>query len=59
MEKHTLEELTAVLAPCGQTHLLRFWNQLSPEQRDRLGDQIHAIDWPQVTQWIHAALSGA
>lgn len=59
MEKHTLEELTAVLAPCGQTHLLRFWNQLSPEQRDRLGDQIHAIDWPQVTQWIHAALSDA
>ena len=59
MRTHTFEELEGILAPCGQTHLLRFWNQLSPEQRDQLGDQIRSIDWAQVAQWIQAALSEA
>ena len=59
MRTHTFEELEGILAPYGQTHLLRFWNQLAPEQRDQLGDQIRSIDWAQVAQWIQAALSEA
>lgn len=57
MEKHTLDKLKGILAPYGQTHLLRFWEQLTPTGRDQLGDQICSIDWGQVSRWIQAALS--
>ncbi|MBR4518590.1 MAG: UDPGP type 1 family protein [Victivallales bacterium] len=59
MGTHSFEELEGILAPCGQNHLLRFWNQLSPEQRNQLGDQICSIDWKQVVQWSKTALSDA
>ncbi len=57
MDNVTREELEGMLAPYGQTHLLRFWDQLTPEGQQQLSSQIRSIDWSQVDQWIHAALS--
>lgn len=37
--------LTRLLEPLGQAHLLRFWGELSTEQRQRLALQIRSIDW--------------
>ena len=43
MSRHTKEQLTALLAPVGQEHLLRFWDALAPQEQDALGDQITSI----------------
>jgi len=44
MEK-TKDDLIAILKPCGQEHLLRFWDQLDDAQRSCLAGQIEAIDF--------------
>ncbi|MFN5710016.1 MAG: hypothetical protein ACK48X_18320, partial [Planctomycetota bacterium] len=41
--------LTRLLEPLGQAHLLRFWGELSTEQRQRLALQIRSIDWDTFT----------
>jgi UDP-N-acetylglucosamine/UDP-N-acetylgalactosamine diphosphorylase len=46
----TRDELEARLAPFGQAHLLRFWNQLDECGRDKLAMQIDAIDLAQIAQ---------
>lgn len=47
-----------VLEPVGQTHLLRFWDELSEESQQKLAQQIQAIDWPQVMEWTRTAGTG-
>ena len=47
-----------VLEPVGQTHLLRFWDELSEESQQKLARQIQAIDWPQVIEWTRTAGTG-
>ena len=44
----TREDLTRLLAPFGQEHLLRFWDHLSEERRTALASQISALDLPLV-----------
>jgi UDP-N-acetylglucosamine/UDP-N-acetylgalactosamine diphosphorylase len=39
------DQLHANLTPYGQEHLLRFWQELTPPQRQRLADEIEAVDW--------------
>lgn len=51
MSRHTKEQLTALLAPVGQEHLLRFWDALAPQEQDALGDQITSINWTEVLSW--------
>ena len=58
MSKYTKEQLVAILAPVGQEHVLRFWEKLSDAEKDNLGGQISAINWSEVSQWIHDALHG-
>ena len=41
-------ELLAILTPHGQEHLLAFWDQLDPRQRESLAAQIRAIDFDLV-----------
>ena len=41
-------DLRALLEPHGQTHLLRFWDELDEPGRTRLRDQIAAIDFGEV-----------
>lgn len=44
-EKQDLEER---LKPFGQEHLLQFWDELSPPQRQALAAQIEAVDLEQI-----------
>lgn len=57
MKSHSRQDLEHLLAPYGQEHLLRFWDQLTESERERLAAQILSIDWPQVIKWSHDALS--
>lgn len=43
-------ELEARLAPYGQQHLLAFWETLAPAQRQRLAEQILAIDFSELAR---------
>lgn len=56
MSRHTKEQLLALLAPVGQEHLLRFWNEISDADRDLLGDQIRSINWTEVLGWLDAIM---
>lgn len=49
-DKASLEEL---LKPFGQTHLLRFWDELKESQRDALATQIQGVDWQQLDSLTH------
>lgn len=42
--QESLERLKALLTPWGQQHLIAFWDQLNPTQRQSLATQIRAID---------------
>ncbi len=46
----TLKQLRSLLAPFGQTHLLEFWDRLTPQQRHGLGAEIRAIDFGQLAR---------
>jgi UDP-N-acetylglucosamine/UDP-N-acetylgalactosamine diphosphorylase len=39
------DELSELLEPLGQSHLLQFWDELSGEQRNNLANQIRSVDW--------------
>jgi UDP-N-acetylglucosamine/UDP-N-acetylgalactosamine diphosphorylase len=43
-------DLAARLEPCGQQHLLRFWDKLDAAGRQRLAEQITAIDLDEITR---------
>ncbi len=44
--------LESRLAPYGQQQALRFWDELNPEQRNHLRDQIESIDLDQLESLI-------
>lgn len=46
-EYHQLHDL---LAPWDQTHVLRFWDQLSPDAQQHLADQIQNIDFALLSE---------
>lgn len=50
-----LESLKSLLSEHGQDHVLAFWDELSEEQRQFLGEQIDGIDWPTLELALQAA----
>lgn len=44
------QRLLATLAPFGQEHLLRFWEALSPAERERLAAEIQSVDFRLVAE---------
>ena len=40
----TFEEFSRQFTEAGQGHIFRYWNELSPESRQRLADQLASID---------------
>ncbi len=48
------EHLLEILRPYGQEHLLAFWEQLDPPQRESLARQIEAIDFPLLRRLYEA-----
>lgn len=51
-------QLEAILAPFDQTHLLRFWDELSSDQQTQLATQIESIDFDLIEQLKNEKLSG-
>lgn len=51
-------DLAARLEKYGQRHLLRFWDQLDPQARERLADEIAAIDFEELQQLIRQHVHG-
>src|SRR3954452_18589352 len=47
------QELAARLAPVGQQHLLRFWDELDQPGRKNLASQISVINLEQIAQLFH------
>ena len=45
-------QLDSKMAQYGQTHLLKFWDELQPAQQQQLADQINAIDFDLVQSLI-------
>ncbi len=54
----TKQELLDVLAPFDQTHLLRFWDELTPERQQAFAEQLKAVNWQKVTAWAKDAAAG-
>lgn len=42
----------------GQDSVLRFWNDLKPAQREQLEQQLAAIDWSRIDEWIATYVTG-
>ncbi len=49
------EELLSLLKPVGQEHILKYFDELDHNGRQKLADQIKSIDWPRVLQWTKEA----
>lgn len=45
--------IAARLARYGQEHLLRYWDELSDQQRRQLAEQIDAVDFQRLAQLVH------
>jgi UDP-N-acetylglucosamine/UDP-N-acetylgalactosamine diphosphorylase len=54
----TFEQLVDRIAPHGQQHLLRFWEELDEPARARLAEQINSLDFSFLAQYA-AQQSGA
>lgn len=51
-ERHTAA--AAALAAVDQSHVLKFYDELSDAQRERLLSQVEGIDWPEVGRLIES-----
>ena len=52
VDKTELEKVKKVLEKHDQSHLLAFWDQLSPPQRQNLRAQIEKLDFSEIDRWI-------
>jgi len=47
------------LSACGQSHLLSFWDQLSPAERAGLVEQIRELDLDKIPAWVETLVRHA
>lgn len=50
-----LEKLRIRLEEFGQSHLLRFWDELTEDQKDTLVNQLNEINLKEVVGYFHTA----
>ncbi|XP_017557176.1 UDP-N-acetylhexosamine pyrophosphorylase-like protein 1 isoform X1 [Pygocentrus nattereri] len=55
----SFEEATARLQAAGQTHVLRFWSELSGEEKDVFLDELSQLDPEELSQHCRAAAEAA
>jgi UDP-N-acetylglucosamine/UDP-N-acetylgalactosamine diphosphorylase len=48
----TFEKIKKLLKKHNQSHLLAFWEQLNPAQRQKLLAQIERLDFSQISDWV-------
>jgi UDP-N-acetylglucosamine/UDP-N-acetylgalactosamine diphosphorylase len=51
IDNNIFENLKNVLKKYGQSHLLAFWDRLSPDSRQRLLDQLNLLDFTMLERW--------
>ncbi len=51
-EPVTIDSVRKKLTRYKQEHLLAFWDQLRPAERDHLLGQIQELDLPEISEWI-------
>ncbi|MCU0914679.1 MAG: UDPGP type 1 family protein [Planctomycetes bacterium] len=56
--KKEIESLRPQLAQRHQEHLLAFWPQLDPRQRQELLDQIRELDLAKIDEWVEQLVTG-
>lgn len=54
-----MEALKENLKDCGQQHLLRFWDQLSEQERSELRQDISNLDLSEVTSYYRRAIDAS
>lgn len=52
------QELLSFLEPFNQSHLLRFWDELTDAQQMAFEKQIRNVNWAKVSAWAKAAAEG-
>ncbi len=57
-DRNDVESLTRRLAEHHQEHLLAFWGELSPQQRDRLIEDIEELDFTKICDWVANLVKG-
>ena len=50
--EHNFESIQGELVRCGQAHLLAFWGDLSPSERQQLLGQIGDLDLARIPGWV-------
>lgn len=51
-----LKELAQKLAEAGQSHLLQFWDQLSPEEQADLSSELKNMDFKEINRFFKNAM---
>jgi len=54
--EETLKNIKKLLHEHGQSHLLAFWDYLTPDQRQNLLTQLNSLDWPKIDDYATACV---
>ncbi|XP_021455140.1 UDP-N-acetylhexosamine pyrophosphorylase isoform X1 [Oncorhynchus mykiss] len=52
----TRSRLTQRLAEAGQSHLLQFWDELTPEQQAEMTSDLEAMDFQEINRFFRSAM---
>lgn len=50
--EETLKNIKKLLQEHSQSHLLAFWDHLTPDQRQNLLTQLSSLDWPKIDDYV-------
>jgi len=50
--EETLKNIKKLLQEHSQSHLLAFWDHLTPDQRQNLLTQLSSLDWPKIDGYV-------
>ena len=54
-----VSRLAQRLAEAGQSHLLQFWDQLSPEEQAELGFELESMDFKEIKSFFKHAMEAS